>query len=161
MVCSCQKQDSAAEQQAAQQKVELDAREKALDERMNALDEKVNALREKVNALGEKEQDIPSDQTAATDIQGETPDPAQVQAENERIMQEFSAQMRALAPNYRDRMPQNPSTQGPTAQQESQNQQQYKKKLMSGGAVFPSAETKSRTPSPAVENALPIASPTP
>jgi hypothetical protein len=33
MVCSCQKQDAAAEQQLAQRKAELDTREKALDER--------------------------------------------------------------------------------------------------------------------------------
>jgi hypothetical protein len=33
LVCSCQKQDSTAEQQLAQRKTELDAREKALDER--------------------------------------------------------------------------------------------------------------------------------
>ena len=39
MICSCQKQDSAAEQQLAQQKAKLDAREKALNERVNALDE--------------------------------------------------------------------------------------------------------------------------
>jgi hypothetical protein len=44
MICSCQKQDSAAEQQLAQRKTELDARETALIERLNALDEKVNAL---------------------------------------------------------------------------------------------------------------------
>ena len=45
MICSCQKQDSAAEQ-LAQRKAELDAREKALDER-----EKVRC---KVKALDEK-----------------------------------------------------------------------------------------------------------
>jgi hypothetical protein len=37
LVCSCQKQDSAAEQQLAQRKTELDAREKALEEREKAL----------------------------------------------------------------------------------------------------------------------------
>ncbi|PYI41944.1 MAG: hypothetical protein DMF12_08380 [Verrucomicrobia bacterium] len=37
MICSCQKQDLAAEQQLAQRKAELDAREKALDEREKAL----------------------------------------------------------------------------------------------------------------------------
>ena len=34
MICSCQKQDSAAEQQLAQRKTELDARETALIERL-------------------------------------------------------------------------------------------------------------------------------
>jgi hypothetical protein len=37
MVCSCQKQDAAAEQQLTQRKAELDAQEKALDEREKAL----------------------------------------------------------------------------------------------------------------------------
>src|SRR3954464_7455134 len=37
LICSCQKQDSTAEQQLAQRKRELDAREKALDEREKAL----------------------------------------------------------------------------------------------------------------------------
>jgi hypothetical protein len=37
LVCSCQKQDAAAEQQLAQRKAELDAREKALGEREKAL----------------------------------------------------------------------------------------------------------------------------
>jgi hypothetical protein len=37
LVCSCQKQDSTAEQQLAQRKTEVDAREKALDEREKAL----------------------------------------------------------------------------------------------------------------------------
>jgi len=48
MICSCQKQDSAAEQQQlAQRKTEVDTRETALIERLNALDEKVNALDKK------------------------------------------------------------------------------------------------------------------
>jgi hypothetical protein len=40
MICSCQKQDSVAEQQLTQRKAELDAREKALDEREKALAER-------------------------------------------------------------------------------------------------------------------------
>jgi hypothetical protein len=44
MVCSCQKQDAAAEQQLAQRKAELDTREKALDEREKALAEKEKAI---------------------------------------------------------------------------------------------------------------------
>ena len=40
LVCSCEKQDSIAEQQLAQRKTELDAREKALDEREKALAER-------------------------------------------------------------------------------------------------------------------------
>jgi hypothetical protein len=44
MVCSCQKQDAAAEQQLAQRKAELDTREKALDEREKALAERENVV---------------------------------------------------------------------------------------------------------------------
>ena len=44
MVCSCQKQDAAAEQRLAQRKAELDTREKALDEREKALAEKEKAI---------------------------------------------------------------------------------------------------------------------
>jgi exonuclease VII large subunit len=44
MVCSCQKQDAAAEQQLAQRKAELDAREKALDEREKALADRQKAI---------------------------------------------------------------------------------------------------------------------
>ena len=40
LVCSCEKQDSTAEQKLAQRKTELDAREKALDEREKALAER-------------------------------------------------------------------------------------------------------------------------
>ena len=95
MICSCQKQDSAAEQQLAQRKTEVDARETALIERLNALDEKVNALDKKVKALAEKEQTTLNAGTTATGVQGQTPDPAQVTAERERIVQQF----RALVPN--------------------------------------------------------------
>jgi hypothetical protein len=153
MICSCQKQDSTAEVQLAQQKAELDARENAFNERMNALEEQVKALDEKVDALAEKGQDIPSTQTTAIAVQGETPDPAQMQAEKDRMIQQFSAQMRALAPNDSKRMAQDPSAQRQPAQQESQSQQQYKllqtqKKWMSGGTVLPSAEATLPTPSP-------------
>src|SRR5437016_6916805 len=44
MVCSCQKQDAAAEQQLAQRKAELDAREKALGEREKALADRQRAV---------------------------------------------------------------------------------------------------------------------
>jgi hypothetical protein len=99
MICSCQKQDSTAEQQLAQRKTELDARETALIERLNALDEKVNALDKKVKALFEKEQATLNAGTTATGVQGQTPDPAQAQAERERTIQQFSAEMRALVPD--------------------------------------------------------------
>jgi hypothetical protein len=44
MVCSCQKQDAAAEQQLAQRKAELDTREKALEDREKALAAREKAI---------------------------------------------------------------------------------------------------------------------
>ena len=82
MICSCQKQDSAAEQELAQRKTELDAREKALDERMNALDEKVKALDERVKTLAENKRPWQTPDNSSGG-QGETRDPAQIKAERE------------------------------------------------------------------------------
>src|ERR1043166_9012092 len=94
IICSCQKQDSAAEQALTQRKTELDARENALDERMNALDEKVKALDERGKVLAENQKAMANAGTSLTGVQGETADPAQQQAERERI-QQLSAEMRA------------------------------------------------------------------
>src|SRR6266480_7991952 len=99
MICSCQKQDSAPEQQLAERKTEPEARETALTpliERLDALDEKVNALDKKVKALFEKEQATLNAGTTATGVQGQTPDPAQVTAERDRAIQQF----RALIPDH-------------------------------------------------------------
>ena len=164
MICSCQKQDSAAEQQLAQRKTELDARETALIERLNALDEKVNALDKKVKALFEKEQATLNAGATATGVQGQTPDPAQVTAERDRAIQQF----RALIPNPSRVTAGDPAKQKrPAARQlgpedlQRQWQQNLDKAKMSGKAVFPAAEAGSPTPSPAVEATSPTPSPTP
>jgi hypothetical protein len=157
MICSCQKQDSAAEQQLAQRKTELDARETALVERLNALDKKVKAL-------FEKEQATLNAGTTATGVQGQTPDPAQVTAERDRAIQQF----RALIPNPSHVTAGDPAKQkrpaprqlGPEDLQR-QWQQNLDKAKMSGKAVFPAAEAGSPTPSPAGEATSPIPSPTP
>jgi hypothetical protein len=67
MICSCQKQDSAAERQLAQRRAELDAREKALAER----------------------------EKPRTNIR-KTLDPAQVKAERDRRIQQLSPEVQAL-----------------------------------------------------------------
>ncbi len=170
MICSCQKQDSAAEQQPTERKTEVDARDTALIERLNALDEKVNALDKKVKALVEKEQTTFNAGTTApgveghTGVQGQTPDPAQVTAERDRAIQQF----RALLPNPSRVRAGDPAKQGrPAARQigpedlQRQWQQNLDKAKMSGKAVFPAAEAGSPTPSPAVEATSPIPSPTP
>jgi hypothetical protein len=68
MICSCQKHDSAAEQQFVQRKAELDAREKALDEREKAL-----AEREKVR---ERSPGVPADLHSRAQVR----DPAELKA---------------------------------------------------------------------------------
>ena len=86
-ICACQKQDSAAEAQLAQRKTELDAREKALDEREKALVEREKALANRSI--------IRSRQQARN--------PAEVEAEREKRLQQLPPELRALIPN-RDQM---------------------------------------------------------
>jgi hypothetical protein len=154
MICSCQKQDSAAEQQPAQRKTEVDTRETALIERLNALDEKVNALDKKVKALAEKEQTTLNAGTTATGVQGQTPDPAQVTAERDKAIQQF----RALIPNPSRVTAGDPAKQkrpaprqlGPEDLQR-QWQQNLDKAKMSGKAASPAVEATSPIPSPTPE----------
>ena len=101
MVCGCQKKDSTAEQQLAQRKAELDARDENLAEKMHSLDEKVNLLDGKMNSLdqrvkelGEKEEAAANARTNPTDVQDQTADPAELQAETERMIQQFSTMIR-------------------------------------------------------------------
>ena len=151
MICSCQKQDSAAEQQLAQRKAELDAREKALDERVNALDERVNVLNGRVNALAEKQKAMANVRTIPTDPQTQISDPAQVQAERDAAIQQF----RALIPNPSQVTAGDPAKQARPAPRQlgpedlqRQWQQNLDKAKMSGKAVSPAAEAGSPTPSP-------------
>jgi hypothetical protein len=170
MICSCQKQDSAAEQELAQRKAEMDAREKALDEKLSALDERVNGLDRRVKALAEKQNATANTGTNPSDVQGETPDPAQAQAERERAIQQFSAQIRSMIPND-SRMKADHDKKRQSALEQLQSQRQPKSK-MSSGAVFPApeaasptappaVEAASQTPSSAVEATSPTQSPTP
>jgi hypothetical protein len=150
MICSCQKQDSAAEQQLPQRKTEPDTRETALIERLNALDEKVNALDKKVNALSEKEQTTFNAGATATGVQAQTPDPAQVIAERDRAIQQF----RALIPNPSRGTAGDPAKQQRAAPRQlgpedlqRQWQQNLDKAKMSGEAVIPATEAGSPIPS--------------
>ena len=149
MICSCQKQDSVAEQQLAQRKVELDTRERALDERVNALDEKVNALDERVNAFAENEKAdanarmIPSAQSSDT-----VSDRTQSKAERGRKIQEIAAEFRAMVPDSgKDRITKERLNQAQGALKELMSQKQPKWQ-MSGAAGSPAAEAISPTPSP-------------
>jgi hypothetical protein len=153
MICSCQKQDSAAEQQPAQRKTEVDTRETALIERLNALDEKVNALDKKVKALAEEPTTFNAGTTATgvqghTAVQGQTPDPAQVTAERDRAIQQF----RALLPNPSRVRAGDPAKQPrPAARQLGPEdlQRQWQQNL--DKAKMSAAEAGSPTPAPTPE----------
>ena len=161
MICSCQKKDSAAEEQLTQPKTEGGRREEALAERLNSLEEKVNRLDQSVKELAEKEKVTINAPTSPADVQGQTSDPAQIQAEKERMIQQFSKMI-----------PHPPQvTAGDPAKQERPGQRQLgpedlqrqwqDKTKMSGKAVFPAAEAASSTPFPAIESASPTPSPAP
>ena len=164
MICACQKKDSAAEEQLTQPKTELGGREEALAERLNSLEEKVNRLDQTVKELAQKGNAAANAPTSATDVQEQTSDPAQVQAEKERMIQQLSAMM----PNPSEVAAGDPAKQERPAQRQlgpEDLQRQWQDKLdkakMSGKAVFPAAEAASPTPSPAIETTSPSPSPTP
>jgi hypothetical protein len=157
MICSCQKQDSAAEQQLAQRKTELDAREEALIAREKVTDEREKALAKRENASRNA-------RTMPSGIQGQIPDPEQLKAERDSRLQQLPPELRTLVP------PPSKGTAGDPSRRERpaprqlgpedlQRQWQLKsnKEKMSGEAVSPAPEVSSPTPSPAVE----ISSPTP
>jgi chromosome segregation ATPase len=161
MICSCQKQDSAAEEQLTQPKTEVGRHEEALAERLNSLEEKVNRLDQSVKELAEKEKATINGRTSPGALQGQISDPAQIQAEKERMIQQLSKMM--------PRPPQ--VTAGDPAKQERPGQRQLgpedlqrqwqDKTKMSGKAVFPAAEVASATQFPGIESASPTPSPTP
>ena len=159
MICSCQKQDSAAEQQLAQRKAQLDARENALAEREKAVEAREKALAEKEKATA-----------SARTIPRGVADPAQVQAERDRKIQQLPPELQALiaaAPDSsqlkaeKSRMMQERAAQRQLGPEDLNRQWQRKMMGTSGGAVFPAPEATSPTPSPAAEAASPIPSPTP
>lgn len=164
MICACQKKDSAAEEQLTQPKTELGGREEALAERLNSLEEKVNRLDQRVNQLAEKETATMNARTSRADVQGQTSDPAQIEAEKERMIQQLST----MIPNSSQGTAADPAKQERPAQRQlgpEDLQRQWQDKLdkakMSGKAVFPAAEAASPTPSPAIETTSPSPSPTP
>jgi DNA repair exonuclease SbcCD ATPase subunit len=159
MLCSCQKQDSAAEQQLAQQKAELDARDKALDERLNSLDERVSSLDERVKALAENEKASGNVGTIPSDVQNQTPDPAQVQAERERTIQQLSTEMRArISDDLNMKAERDKAKRRALEDLRSQRQPGQPESKMPG-ALLPAPEAASPTPSPAVEASSPPSSP--
>ena len=83
MICACQKQDSAADAQLAQRKTELDAREKALDDREKAVVEREKAVAN--SRISQSRQ--------------QARNPAEVEAEREKRLQQLPPELRALIPD--------------------------------------------------------------
>jgi uncharacterized protein (DUF3084 family) len=151
MICSCQKQDSTAEQQLAQRKTELDAREDALIEKEKVAEEREKALDKRENALAENEKAaanarmIPPAQSSDT-----ISDPTQTKAERDRKIQEIAAEFRAMIPNssnQKDRITKERLSQAQGALKELMSQKQPKWQ-MSGAAGSPALEAISPTASP-------------
>jgi outer membrane translocation and assembly module TamA len=171
MICSCRKQDSAAEQQLAQRKVELDAREQAFDDRMNGLEERMNELDKRVSALVEREKETRNAEAtpSAAQSQAVIPDPAQVKAESDRRIQQLPVDAPALiadpsqvnsAEDEKDRLRQERLAQSQPGPEEVQRRRQRKleatqKWRMSGAAVSPAAEAATRTPPPPIDATSP------
>src|SRR5215471_21686591 len=111
LVCSCQKQDSTAEQQLAQRKAELDARQQALDEKEKTLTERPKlVVKPRATPVPRSEAAEPQ-RTVPPELQGLMADPSQMRTEREQRMQERLAErqrkleevqrrrVRALPPN--------------------------------------------------------------
>jgi hypothetical protein len=77
MICSCQKQDSTADEQLAQRKLQLDAREEALAEGKSVLDERKKALDEREKVLQQREKSLAAKGQGTMNAQA---NPANVQA---------------------------------------------------------------------------------
>jgi len=142
MNCSCQKQDTAAEQQLSQREAALDAREKALDEREKALIERGRAT---TNTRAIR----PELQTRR-----QVADPAQIQAERQRRIQQLPPEFRALIPDasqiQADRAEKTTRAQDPAGETQ-RNAEEARRLKMSGGeqpAGTQSAEADANSPSP-------------
>lgn len=105
LVCSCQKQDSTAEQQLTQRKTELDAREKALDEKQKALEQRetlvakprVPSVPRIAPAPAEPQRSVPPE------LKGIIADPSQLRTEREQLMQERLAERQRKMEEVRKR----------------------------------------------------------
>src|SRR6476659_6204968 len=151
IICSCQKQDSGAEQQLAQRKTELDAREEELVGRENAVVE-----REK--ALAERERAMTNPRTIPSGIQGQAAQPEQAKAETDSRLQQLPVEVRTLTPDRSKVTGPDPAKQERPAERQlgpEDLQRQWQRNLdkakMSGKEELPAAEATSPSPSPTPE----------
>src|SRR5258708_30330377 len=105
LVCSCQKQDSTAEQQLAQRKTELDAREKALDEREKALADRTKIVVKPRVAPVPRTPPAAPQRTVPPDLQGLMADPSQLRTEREQRIQERLADRQRTIEELRKKRP--------------------------------------------------------
>jgi len=149
MICSCQRQNSSAEEQLAQRKAELDSKEKALDEREKALAEREN-LRARVPS-------IPSDLHSRAQVR----DPAELRAERERKLQQLPPELKGLiADPSQGRDQTDPRMQERIAQRQRRTEELQRARMAHAVKPFEVGAT-SPTASPATEAASPSPSPTP
>ena len=173
MICSCQRQDSAAEAQLAQRKSELDARETALVEREKTLDARERALAEREKATANTSTIRPELQSNRPELQSprQIPNAAEAKTERERRIQQLPPEIRALilvpsqvktesrgnkggssdpAEARAETNRSNLSNQRPLSPEDLQREWQRKldQAQTSGAAMSPAAEDASLTPSP-------------
>ena len=149
IICSCQKQDFAAEQQLAQRKAELDAREKALDEREKALAEREKAIT--------SARMIPSDLQSRRQVR----DPAQVKAERERRLQQLPPDLQGLIADPSQGRDEKDTRMQERLAQRQRRMEEFEKARMAHAVRPFGAEATSPTPSPTIEATSPSPSPTP
>jgi hypothetical protein len=169
VICSCQKQDSAAEAQLAQRKTELDVREEALIQREKAVEEKEKEVAEGEKALAD---------SRIIQSQHQAPDAAQAEAERQKRIQQLPPEFKALVPDraqieaaraQKNTGKQEQSIQRQSVLQESQKTQNARQRKLdalqkwqtSGAAPSPGAQPNSQTPSSAIETQSETESPTP
>ncbi len=92
LLCSCEKQNSTAEQQLAQRKTELDAREKALDEREKALAEREKLVAKPRVPPVPRIAPAEPQRTVPPELKGLMADPSQLRTEREQRIQERLAE---------------------------------------------------------------------
>ena len=173
LICSCQKQDSAAEQQLTQRKAEMDAREQAFAERVNGLEERMNELDKRISALAVRETETGRAEATAPAAQSRVviPDPAQANAEMGSGIQQPPADAQALIADpsnvdsekaEKDRMRELTQTQRGLDRETSRQRklEQIQRWRMSHAAVSSPPEGNSPAPSQTIDATSPTPSPT-
>ena len=92
LACSCQKQDSTAEQELSQRKTELDAREKAVEEKEKAVLQREKVVGKPKVAPVSRSTPAEPQRTIPPELSGLMADPSQGREQREQRMQERFAE---------------------------------------------------------------------